>query len=271
VIALPVVYSNNFENTVSPFGWTGINQTAGIVTVSSDHPYTGSYNAYVTLNAGAVAGSYAGFYQSYAGTPNRAHIFIRAMNVMVDQLPANENGRLPVHGCWVQPSAEMIGNCGFTKVGGVLKWFNYYRHNGTFVFQTGGTPQLNTLYCVELEVRQNSASGVADGAQRLWVNGTLVLEVTGLINDDRIVNYLVFGLMNAEGNATNPIHFWGDSYVVADGYIGPESGNPWVTVNSSPELNVPVYVDGQFIGNTPIAVSIPSGTHTVRVESEVTR
>ena len=65
---------------------------------------------------------------------------------------------------------------------------------------------------------------------------------------------------------------YGDEVAYGDAYIGPGNLPPsTLSINTSPELNVPVYIDGSFIGNTPIAVSIQGGTHTVRVESEVTR
>jgi len=270
---MPVIFAINFENTVSPFGWTGINQTAGIVEVATDHPFSGTHNARITLNTGVVAGSFVGFYHTFAGpTPNHDHVFMRAMNVMVDQLPINESGRLPVHGCWVQQSAQLIGNCGFTKIGGVLKFFQSYRNNAVFIMQTGGTPELNTPYSIELEVKQNSAPGVADGAQRMWVDGVLLLEITGIINDDRIISNLLFGLMNTDANPTTVVHFWADDFVASDQYIGPatppETGAS-LTVNANPEANVDVYVDDILVGKTPVTVELTAGTHTVRTEQVV--
>lgn len=63
-----------------------------------------------------------------------------------------------------------------------------------------------------------------------------------------------------------------DDVVVADaGPIGPVTApNVTLVVNSNPELNVHVYVDGVLAGTTPLTLQVPSGTHTVRVDSEIT-
>jgi len=49
------------------------------------------------------------------------------------------------------------------------------------------------------------------------------------------------------------------------------SASAKLSVNSNPELNVPVYIDGAYIGNTPLLVELESGLHTVGVSPEVTR
>jgi len=280
---LAVLFRSDFDsNTVSPFGWTGVNLSGtNLVEVTSEHPFNGTYGLKCTLAIAAPAGSFAGVYQQFIGSPNRDHIFMRAMNVIVDQMPTTEGQRLAIHGAWAERSATAIGLCGLAKIGGVLKWYSHYRHNGAFIAQNGGTPQLNTPYCVEMEIKQNSAPGVADGAQRVYVNGVVTLEITGIINDDRVINYVAFGLNNSEGNATSPVHMWGDAFVLADAYIGPAAGlQPNLTVKSdrivdgvptTVDQNVPVYIDGVLVGNTPLTVPLSTGTHTVSTEGEISR
>lgn len=68
-----------------------------------------------------------------------------------------------------------------------------------------------------------------------------------------------------------PVQAYFDDVIIASEYPGGGVVQPKITIQSNPELNVPVYVDDVFMGNTPIQVQVPSGQHTVRVEPEVTR
>lgn len=123
-------------------------------------------------------------------------------------------------------------------------------------------------YCVEIHAK----IGTTDGLVQLFVNGTKVAEVLNIDNSTTVgpVQIIQVGERWFTGQVPHKVLI--DNVVAATEYIGPITPtNPKVTVISSPELGVPVYVDGLFVGNTPIIVELVAGTHTVRVESEVTR
>lgn len=265
---MAIIFQSYFDNPVPPFGWTSLgtaNDPNNTVTVSGGKLVC----TYSTL---AVTNSHAAIVQACGTVPNHDHLFARAY-CTIDRGPPS-TGSYKRHNIFgfhnLNGPATSIVYFGIGNDSGILRWEIYYRNAGAFSYIWGGVVNLNTEYCMDVEILQNT-TGLANGAARLWINGTLMLEVTALTNDDRAINYTSFGFSNSEMNPAGDQHFTGDAYILADQYIGPESGLPKLTVNSNPELNIPVYVDGTFVGNTPITVAVQSGTHTVRVDSEVTK
>lgn len=269
---MTILFVSGFEDPVSPFGWSGVSLTGAGYTAesSTNFPHHGSRNLYCTKLAGATDGTFACVYKTRIGNYHD-HLFARAMNIMIDQLPPSGLQVRPI-GFWQNRSANLICAYGFHNYTGTLRFAIHYRHAAAFVDALGPVAQLNTPYSLEAEILQ-STEGNADGAARLWVNGVLAVEVAGLDNDDRPINNVLFGQGHGTGNATYDLHMWGDCFVLADEPIGVESEVlPKLTVRSDPELNVPVYVDNIFMGNTPIVIEFQTpGTYTIRVDSEVTR
>lgn len=143
----------------------------------------------------------------------------------------------------------------------------------------GVTPVVNTTprwICIELHYNADLR------LYELFIDGVLEATITAAPTTAAFVNAATVQIgINKTGTSGQPYdptglytaEVYADNVIFAQEYIG--TGvviiPPKLTVNSSPELNVPVYVDGSFVGNTPITIEVPAGTHTVRVESEVTR
>ena len=161
------------------------------------------------------------------------------------------------------------------------RWSIAYRHqqnaDGSWVstnFQ--GSSDIDPTprpICVELRKSPNT--------YELWIDGNLEISrtVTSTVALPNVVHARIGVYKRGGGTAPDippgayTAEVYMDEVVVADSYIGPISGPvlPKLTINSSPELNVPVYIDNNFVGNTPLIAEVSSGTHTVRVEQEVTR
>lgn len=144
---------------------------------------------------------------------------------------------------------------------------------GTFPFRqvdTGIAIPQGRWFFIELHSVVDLA-GVA-GSAAIYLDGVKLFETTGTLNNSGagIIDDVYFGGVLYDG--VGAITFYLDDCAIDTAYIGSEGGAlPKVTVLSDPELNVPVYIDDQFVGNTPITVQLATGTHTVRVEGEVTR
>ncbi len=217
----PVIFRNQFENTVAPFGWNETGLSGGnTITVNTNRPHHGAYGLYATVVTGVTAGSHACVDQLCGTVANHDHLFARAMNCMLDATPDPAIGPPAgsIIGFYVNGSAGGpslgIALFGMNLTGGVLKWFSYYRNLAAFSTAWGPNASLNTPYCVEVEVLQSS-TGNADGAIRMWVDGCLIIEVTGLDNDDRDINYVVFGVMATTQQAAVTLHMWGDCFVLS--------------------------------------------------------
>ena len=210
----PVIWRNQFENTVSPYGWDGTGTTGGATAVNSNRPHHGNYGLYATINAGALLGQHASVLKACGTVAYHDHLFARAMNVMLDVLPyVTPPAGTMIDFYQVLGPATAIAMFGLGNNAGALKWFSYYRNLAAFSTAWGPTAVLNTPYCVEAEVLQSS-TGNADGAIRLWVDGCLVIEQTGLDNDERDINYVGLGLISTDQGVAAQ-HMWGDCFVLS--------------------------------------------------------
>lgn len=134
------------------------------------------------------------------------------------------------------------------------------------------TAALNQVSLVEVFVNR-----ILGGTAQLYVNGNLVLTWSGIDLQNVGGNFHLILTHEARYNSLVAGYTDIDSVAIGDTQIGPETAvQPKLTVNSSPISGVPVYLtlEGgteQYIGNTPITVNVPSGTHKVRVEQEITQ
>lgn len=193
----PVLFRNQFENTVSPFGWSGteVSLTCA-VTADTVSPHHGIYNLKAYIPAALATGRFACvYYGSLAGAYSQ--LFVRAMNVRFDVLPEDNTDVHSIIGFWESSNANNLANFGVINNAGTVYWGIRRRSLAAFTNIFGAnTPVVNTNYCLEAEIIRSSA-GNADGAVRLYVNGILEVESTGLDNDDRALNYVDVGVYGA--------------------------------------------------------------------------
>lgn len=167
-----------------------------------------------------------------------------------------ENHRIVIMSMTAQGGS--LGSCGVQVSGGSMKW---YVIKSTRPMATTG-PVVGQWYLLEFHVDNNTG-----GILELFVDGQQVV----YSNDGSGYNYdgVRFG---ASANTTYSISADIDDCRIGDAYIGPPpTTNPRITINSSPEIGAPVYVDGVSVGVTPVIVEVLPGQHTVQVDQEVLR
>jgi hypothetical protein len=107
------------------------------------------------------------------------------------------------------------------NVGGTIEWA-LATPDGSFVY--GGTPQLDTWFCVEVEFQQNTLGGA-----QMWVNGLSIGSCNGTtLNWEPQSVYLLD--WNSAG-AYTPMY--ADDAVIANSYIGPISATVQLAVTSA--------------------------------------
>jgi len=219
---LTVIFSNGFENPVSPFGWSGttINATC-TATAELTFPHHGSYGLQAYIPQALATSKLATvYYGSLAGA--YSHLFVRAMNVRFDVLPEDTDDFHGIIGFWENSNGNNLAQAGCIKTAAGQFWGIRRRTGGAFANVVGAnTPVVNTNYCLEAEIIRSSAEN-ADGAVRLFVNGILEVESTGLDNDDRALNYVLFGVYGGGSPDLSDLNVYGDCVVISDVYIGPE-------------------------------------------------
>lgn len=216
----------------------------------------------ISLNA--LSGNYSGRCQTVGTgsetTPERAYVVknISSRKFCYAQMLVRVNDNLLYDGNRVTlitfvDGTDPVGAFGFQRVGGALKW---YLIKATRPFAATG-PIVGAKHIVE--VYQDLTEGLV-----LYVDGVEVLRLPEVSPGN--ITGVRFGV--ALSNTNYPISIDIDDCRIADAYIGPVM--PRLTINSSPELNVSVYIDTQFVGNTPVIVEA-EGSHSVRVDAEVER
>jgi hypothetical protein len=264
---LTVLFSDGFENGFAE--WSAVNQAGTrVISVQSNIKHHGNYAASFYMPANAPSGE-----ARVRKTLNselsewyfRGYVYFEnfALNDGVaKRIMGADNFNRQATGVFL----------GLINDGGVYKWCVAVRgdNNWTYINLETPLPETGKWYCVELYVKISATEGKAS----LWIDGNLVVEATGLNNLDRGNAYYFdvgFDFWDAGTTFDNMTVYW-DCTAIGDTYIGPEAPVlPKLTVQASPEINVPVYVDEVFVGNTPVTVTLESGTHTVRVEREVVR
>lgn len=261
---MAILFQDDFENDFNE--WTYVYQTDGrTVSVQSGIKHHGSYAASFFTSANAPNGATRARKTTgaeYSQWHFRGYVYFA-------NLALNSGAFKRIIGAdnILKPSLSTGISLAVVNDGGTYKWRVAVRNNSAWAITNLASPLLETgkWYCVELYAK----IGSVDGEARLWIDGVLVTEATVLNNADRGNAYnfdIGFDFYDTGVVAGDTTVYW-DCVAVADTYIGPEK--LWLTVQSNPELNVRVYVDGVLVGNTPIQVGMSEGTHTVRVEEEV--
>ena len=96
----------------------------------------------------------------------------------------------------------------------VYSWIKFWN---TFTNYYGNaTAQINTNYILEFTIHQEASGG---GWYRLYVNGVLQVEGTGVSNTGRYLNYVWAGYCCSDSGGSSQ-SFYFDNAVVASSYIG---------------------------------------------------
>ena len=218
----PVLFRNQFENTVSPFGWSGELASAGCSdVVEAVRPHHGAYNFRATLGANLGGGLFARVYYGSLGNAYR-HLCCRIMNASVDVLPEDATDFYRHIAFANSTGATIVAAYGIINVVGTNYWYMRVRNAAVFSDSISTlSPVANTLYCLEVEILQSTA-GNADGYQKMYVDGNLAVSALNLDNDDRTLDYVLLGQISSAAPDLSAVNFRCDCAEISRSYIGQE-------------------------------------------------
>lgn len=216
----PVIFKNHFENTVSPFGWNGVNVSAGCaLAVDALRPHHGAYNLLATLGANLGANLNATVYRGSLANTYR-HLSCRIMNAIVDVLP--EDAGDVYRFIYYSSAVTVIGMGGIINSAGAWYWYLRVRSGGAYSDVVSAlSPLVNKTYCLELEILQSTA-GNSDGFLKLYVDGNLAVSALNLDNDDVTLDYVLVGFAGSTAPDLSAANFRCDCVEISKMYIGCE-------------------------------------------------
>ena len=194
------IFSDGFES--GDFSaWTGTNGSPSVVGSPVHH---GSYSAYLDANYEKIFKDFGAIDDVYA----RCYVFFETLPVGEYQsdhilcLSRNSGG------------ASAGASCKIYNNGTDVRWQLYYLNSGfsytTLTDTTGNPVATGQWYCVELWHKKSTLYGA-----KLWIDGVLRLTATNTTCTHDITSI---------GTLAKYHKFYVDCYVVADAYVGPESG-----------------------------------------------
>jgi len=216
----PTIFSDGFEGGdfgIDPntgYAWTGTSYgNGGTISVVTSPVHHGTYAE--SADQGG-SGAWAVAYKNFATT--YSIIYARSY-VRLSSLPSS-GVRLYIYPCIFEGSAAahiLVGACVYNDAG-TLKWDLQYRTDSVeenHAYSTTPTINANQWYCVEVKFVQGSGNGEVG----LYIDGNLVISVTGLTNNAYSAGRLELGVYSTSATYITVYH---DCVVVADTYIGPE-------------------------------------------------
>jgi hypothetical protein len=210
-VAAPTsLFSDGFESG-SFSKWSGPSVTSGeTATVVGTLPHHGTYGARFTSNAGGGFES-AYVYKSIASS----ELYVRGYFNIANGLPLQDTDDRFNLLALQSGTSYTIASAGVRRSGGVDRW-SITSSAGTWLASVG--PSMDHWYCVEFYAKIASSGGIF----RMWVDGVLVLEQTGL-NTASVgtIAQVRTGLTYVSG-VTSSLEVYGDCYVMSNNYIGTE-------------------------------------------------
>ena len=210
-------FNDGFEDGV-PGNWGNVYENNGTIVQSSDIAKEGDYSALATVTAQGGYGVVAADFGTLLTTAfMRCYVYFTALLETNDRVigfirNGGDSG--------LTPAFALTGGMVYRNGSGEHRWRMFYEDLGdqTVDHPTDG-PVIDEWYCVEIETVYSTVSA---GISRMYVNGTQILEQTGLDNDaNGQVEYIVVGAgAITGGGVTDQITLYVDSCIVADEEIG---------------------------------------------------
>lgn len=213
--------------------WTGKSEATGCsVSTETNNPHHGTYNMKSYVPSGTASGSSSVAYKDLGTTYETLYMRVY---LKFDALPEDTNDYHPFLGFWQGATSNNMARAGVHYNGSIHCWFIRGISSGTTFTNYYGTstPQVNRWYCLELQ----AVRGDGTGAYRLYVNGTLEVEATGLSNTARTMRYARVGFDSGIPPDLSNLNIYVDCVVVSDAYIGPDSAAYYLTTKG--ELLLP--------------------------------
>lgn len=212
----PYIFEDGFES--GDFSaWTGTyesNSTEGDLSVQTSIKHSGSYAADVSIHYVDAWWIDAYFYKDLSST--YTELYARAYFYFSGTLPADLIGLILALRTATYPYE--IANVGVLANGG--GWRLRYSDNGTLTSSTySETVQTGTWYCIEIYGKL----GNGDGVVKLWRNGTEIISVSGIINND--IGEISQVRAGVDNGYRGTYHVYVDDVIVDTSYIGSGGNN----------------------------------------------
>jgi hypothetical protein len=205
-----VIFQDGFESG-SFSQWSGPTVTSGeTATVVNTLPHHGSYGARFTTNGGGGT-ERAYVYKSVSA---QSELYVRGYFNIQSGLPlSSADNRFNLFA--FQGGSATIASLGVRRSGSADLW-SITSIAGTWYASSG--PSMNRWYCVEFYAKIDSTAGIL----RMWVDGILVLERTGLNTASAgSITQVRTGLVYVY-NVANSVTVYSDCHVMSNTYIGTE-------------------------------------------------
>lgn len=213
-------YLTQYFTTLLNDGWESGDESAwggsdGTSSASATAKRTGNYGLLCNL-ASAANNGWAGDYINVSSLG--ATVYIRAyVNFQNPPNTDNEDQFALFFGAGT--AANAVAYAGIRRVSGVLYWTLYLIESGTtLTYRVSATVYASGWHCLELGVYSNNS-----GWTRLWLDGSLILDRTGIDNNGRALTYGRAGFSYSDAPSAAQANLWVDDCKIADAYIGPES------------------------------------------------
>ena len=207
----PVLFQDGFEsNDFSQ--WTGTSTGSGeSASIDSTNPKEGTYHAVFECNGGGTDYAYA--YQTLGST--YSELWARAYFYFDTTALQDNNDRVWLIRFKDADSATTPAFGGFCKISGSIKWVIQEAKGFQKDYASSG-PSAGQYYCVELYWLEHATAGII----RMWVDGVLACELTGLdTNDWGDVQEVRMGSALTDTNDV-AIKVDVDNCVIDDEYVG---------------------------------------------------
>jgi len=199
--------------------WTGeLEVGSGLITIASDQTHRGSYSAKAT---GIDHQNDCGLlYKDLEADLISDEYYLRAYWRISDLPPANKSVQIFAR-LKDQSLGHYLGELRLWNDDGTLKAGTQYWDNGThkesYVAQSFSA---NMWYCFEVYVKCAETASSEDGIVRLYWEGNLIVNLTGLDNDGDIDRAYVGIGTYATGENYTLTGGWIDDVILSDHYVG---------------------------------------------------
>lgn len=210
---MAILFSDGFESG-DLTAWTGSQvYDAGTITGGDTHPHHGIYNMKAGNITAALSGGWC--WKLLAAPPAEAYMRLYLMMTAVPSLNSGFQNCGP--GFAKFATSDWLLYAGLENIAGSLFWGVMHWENPTIYYYeaVASNPVANKWYCVEIYDKIDAVNGII----RMWVDGILKIERTGLDTTQRDTVITYVKSLGVGANQAAPFDLYADDVVVSDEYI----------------------------------------------------
>lgn len=236
-------FSDDFEDATD-FDGTTADASCSVDTAATANPKNGSKHMRVVITA--TVDDWAHAYEQVDGTVT-TECWAQCW-VYFHDLPDTSTDDLNILMFTESAGASAIVYAGLYNDGGTVKWYLRNRDSSSFsnTFSAGASPVADTWYQIRLGVVTAAGTGTAE----LWVDSSLHVDLSGLTNNDRALDYVSVGpLLSTGPTGGTTIDFDDVDIATAEGDLA------WSATGGAPTINgVALSLEINTVGN-PVEIN----------------